>query len=504
MHHDLLSDDVSTINTGDPRLNRRCAGILSAFMERPGLSIPETMVTGAATEACYRALRNSRVTADLLIGPHRSGTWRRAMAAYKGAGSSQPGTPSIDKAGESSTGAFPLLINLHDTTQMRYGGESIRMGLPHDGSKSTLYIHLSCVVGEGDIGELFGVSHHDIYVVDEKCWIPLDTDDCAWEEELLTGSERWQRSIQSVAAACPKDHRMAHVMDREADDYALWCVVLDVGHELVVRGCHARKTKPEGPAAPAVSDLRADLDTVATRSVHLSRRGGRRPPASRTAHPDREERAAKLSIRVGAATFVRPANYPPSCREEIALQVVHVIEIDPPAGHEPVDWLLYTTLPVATAEDALRVVDIYRRRWVIEEYFKALKTGCGAEALQLESAKTLRKMIAVLVPAAWKLMALRTLSRDDRATPAGVVMDEVELAVLRNHPVGKALSQQPTVAEVCRAVAQLGGHLKQNGRPGWAVLHRGLQVLLGLTAGWRLAFKSLEEGAILKNNGGAG
>ena len=100
-------------------------------------------------------------------------------------------------------------------------------------------------------------------------------------------------------------------------------------------------------------------------------------------------------------------------------------------------------------------------------------------------------MLAILIPSAWRLMALRTLSRDERDLPASQVLDEVELAVLRTQPAGKSLPAAPTIKQVTLAIARLGGLLRQNGAPGWAVLHRGLQVLLGLSEGWRLAVQAL-------------
>jgi hypothetical protein len=35
------------------------------------------------------------------------------------------------------------------------------------------------------------------------------------------------------------------------------------------------------------------------------------------------------------------------------------------------------------------VVDHYRGRWTIEEFFKAIKTGCALEARQLESKRSM-------------------------------------------------------------------------------------------------------------------
>ncbi len=175
---------------------------------------------------------------------------------------------------------------------------------------------------------------------------------------------------------------------------------------------------------------------------------------------------------------------------------MHGTEVGTPEEVEPVDWLLYTTLPADTKEQALRVVDIYRRWWIIEEYFRALKTGCAVESLQLESAKTLSKMIAVLVPAAWKWMALRTLSREERVIAASAVLDEVEVAVLRSNLAGKSRRASPTVVDVCVTVARLGGQLTQNSRLGWAVLGRGLEPPQTFAAAWRLAMEAMGLSAL--------
>jgi DDE family transposase len=71
--------------------------------------------------------------------------------------------------------------------------------------------------------------------------------------------------------------------------------------------------------------------------------------------------------------------------QELTLNVVRVWEPKPPRGAPAVCWMLYTSEPIDTAEQLLTIVDQYRSRWVIEEFFKALKTGCAFEKRQLES-----------------------------------------------------------------------------------------------------------------------
>jgi hypothetical protein len=61
-----------------------------------------------------------------------------------------------------------------------------------------------------------------------------------------------------------------------------------------------------------------------------------------------------------------------------------------PKGIEPICGYLVTNEPITTKKQVAAVVDAYRTRWVIEELFKALKTGCQFEKRQLESYAALR------------------------------------------------------------------------------------------------------------------
>jgi hypothetical protein len=129
----------------------------------------------------------------------------------------------------------------------------------------------------------------------------------------------------------------------------------------------------------------------------------------------------------------------------------------------------------------------YRSRWLIEEFFKALKTGCAYEKRQLESLDTLLVALALLAPIAWQLLVLRHLARTLPDAPATALFTDRQLRVLRAASPGTALSATPTLGHALRTVARLGGHLRQNGEPGWLVLGRGLQKLRWMEVGWAAA-----------------
>jgi len=168
----------------------------------------------------------------------------------------------------------------------------------------------------------------------------------------------------------------------------------------------------------------------------------------------------------------------------ISLNIVYVLERRPPPGEPAVEWFLLTDLPTATSDQLAFVVDCYRGRWMIEEYFKALKTGCQYEKRQLESAHSLLNAMAVLAPVAWRLLLLRHLARNSPERSAAAALNPVQIDVLRA-VAKRPMPSRPTVKDALLAVAGLGGHLPRNGDPGWLVLGRGMHDLLLLELGWR-------------------
>ena len=196
-----------------------------------------------------------------------------------------------------------------------------------------------------------------------------------------------------------------------------------------------------------------------------------------------------MSFCAGSVTLLRPDRAAKTLLAELDVNVVHVIERDPPLGCEPVEWFLLTNQSIDTDELVLRVVDEYRTRWGIEEFFKALKTGCGYEKRQHESKHALLNALAISLPIAWALLLLRSASRDARTRdqPATEVFNPRQIEILRRKSQGK-LGPAPTVREAVLALARLfGGLLRGNGDPGWLVLARAYESLLLVELGWRLA-----------------
>ena len=177
-------------------------------------------------------------------------------------------------------------------------------------------------------------------------------------------------------------------------------------------------------------DAVASLEAEVERDVKLSKRRKKSSKVHDGIHPPRETRLTKLSIAARPLKLKRPKRHPKQSKArraatlapEVSLNVVRVWEPEPPPGEEPVEWVLFSSDPIDTEAQILEIVDRYRARWTIEEYFKALKTGCMYEKRQLEDYESLANLLAVFAPIACTLLHLRSEARRNPDAPANLVL----------------------------------------------------------------------------------
>jgi hypothetical protein len=280
--------------------------------------------------------------------------------------------------------------------------------------------------------------------------------------------------------------KLVHVADREGDIYELLAELVREKQRFIIRAAQDRALVPmSSDDEKRLFDAAQTTPTAFVLDVPLSRRGRARLPVQRQRHPPRRERTAQLSFAARTVTLRRPGQRSATLPPSVVVNVIHVFEPGAPPGEPPVEWVLLTTEPIETNEDVERVVRGYRVRWVVEEYFKAVKTGCAFESRQLESAQTLEALLGYTLVVAYALLLMRSLSRQERDEPATVLLSETQLKILQLK--AKKLPRTPTVRQALLAVAALGGHLKSNGDPGWRTLSKGWSKLLALEEGYELA-----------------
>ena len=110
--------------------------------------------------------------------------------------------------------------------------------------------------------------------------------------------------------------------------------------------------------------------------------GPQRPHARTDRRQPRSDRKAVVSIRDDGD--IRPPSRPGHKLPPVTVNLVLVREEAPPEGEEPVEWLLITTLPIASLEDVRNIISYYTVRWMIELLLRTLKSGCRVEERRFE------------------------------------------------------------------------------------------------------------------------
>jgi hypothetical protein len=161
------------------------------------------------------------------------------------------------------------------------------------------------------------------------------------------------------------------------------------------------------------------------------------------------------------------------------MNVIEVVEVNPPKGVTPIRWILFTSLPVTTFDDAWDVIRYYELRWLVEEYHKALKTGCRMESRQLKTAGRLEAFVGLTSVVAIRLLKLKSIARTNPEVPAQRVVPKVWLQMLKLARKKLTRVHDLTVGQFYREVAKLGGFLGRtgDGEPGWITIWRGWEKL---------------------------
>jgi hypothetical protein len=461
-----LSLEMSSSNFGDERLSDRLGDIMDSMAHNPAQSFPKALGTEAAREGFYRFLRNDVVSVESILEPHIESTCKRVVEQED-------------------------VLVLHDTTDFLFPCESERVGLgwihPQNKKKRGFFGHFALAVSEDDSHLPLGVLGFHSYFRqgNTKGYRNEAQRREAGDSEAL----RWGKLVHEIEVRLSGKANLTHVMDREADSFGIFFKMHSNNEEFITRICYDRMLSNSeiNSESRKLFDVFDGLPVLFEREVPICRRKKDLFAGTNRAHPSRKSRMAKLAFTASRVEIKRPKHGDKKLPETMQLNIVRIYEPDCPEGVEPIEWKLFTTKPIDTVEQVVRTVDNYRARWIIEEYFKALKTGCAYEKRQLESKQTLLNALAVLIPIAWRLLSLRALGRSHPDLSAGIALSETQLQVLcavYEKKFKKKLPVTMNVAHAMLAVAALGGHIKNNGLPGWQVLGRGYQDLLQYELGW--------------------
>jgi hypothetical protein len=462
----------------DKRLAQRVRGFVESAWRDPSASLPDMLQSVAQLEGAYRLLNNPRITPQVLQAPHQRRTVERAQQAG-------------------------CVVVVHDTTDIEtpYADPCDVGYLPTGRTGYRAHVALALTVQPTRPARPLGVLSVQADF-QTKAPEPRGTKKKPPKRQAMVHSKekaylRWERGVQASAESLQGCDSVVHVADREADSYALFCAVIQLGHDFVFRIRNDRRARVEDDDIlqggwSLLSEIASGMQGAFECMVPLSKRGDKGIVARAKTHPPREARCARLQYCAVPIELRRPHNLPAELPDTLSLTMVRAWEPAPPDGEKPVEWLLLTTDACQTAEEVMHVVQLYRSRWMIEEFFKALKTGCSLEERQFESKHALLNLLAMFLPIAVHLLWLRTCARDAPDLPATEVFTPLQLTVLR-HRSHRKMPESPTVLQALWVLAGIGGHIPNNGWPGWQVLGRAFVKFCDAVLVWQMATKAAAE-----------
>jgi len=446
---------------GDVRRTRRLVQLADRFHAHPGGSLPHKCQDPAMYQALLGLLRPADVTHRAVLRPHRDVTLARMRQ--------HPGTVLLP--GD--------ITELDFTSKTSLRGQLGRIG---DG-RGYGYECFNLLALEAQTGAVLGLANQVLF---KRRRAPREESKEHSRRHAQRQSRLWVRCHEDIPAA-PEGRLWVYLFDREGDTTEALGRFHRGGKHYVVRSHANRRVLVGhgggGPAAKLHDHLRG-LAAADTRVVAVPARDGR---------PARE---ARCGVAWAAALVLPPRQARGEHgREPLPVWAIRVWEPDPPAGAEPLEWLLLTNVPVGGQADAAERLDWYERRWVAEEYHKAQKTGCGIEGPQLRRAERLEPLLGLLSVVAVGLVQLRDQARRDEAAPrpAAEVFPGLAVEVLSRHRYGER--RELSVREFLYALARLGGYQERPkaGPPGWQVLWKGWGELQAMARGAALMRQKTAE-----------
>lgn len=444
-------EELKCAQLPDARLNRRLMKLVEDFANQPTASIPQASGNKAATKGAYRFFNSPRVKPEDIRMAHIQNSIQRLNQEKQA-----------------------MVLIIQDTTELDFSDHPAtkNIGYLDHPAKRGLKVHSTLTVNLE--GVPLGMVYQEVWARDPKSlgkrhnrrkFQTKDKESQRWLNGLIASQQRIPEGIQVVCIA-----------DREADIYDLFALPRRGGVELLIRAAHNRLVDHEaGHLWEAIrqSPIRGEI------TIKLGRKA-QQPP-----------RKATLTVRYEKLAILPPkhrANR--SSLKPILVNVILVEEEAPPKGVSAVRWLMITTLPVNSFEDAIRCTKWYSFRWLIERYHFVLKSGCAIEELQLEEADGIHRALATYCIVAWRLLWLTHEARENPDMPCDKVLEVHEWQSLycKVHETLKLPKKVPSLREAVRWIAQLGGFLgrKGDGEPGVKTIWRGLMRLHDIADTWKL------------------
>ena len=455
-----VEKEFVNVDIGDKRLEKRLITIVKHFANNPYAQIPQAMESFGNAKGAYRFFDNKKVTVDKIINPHINETTKRIKGNK-------------------------IVLAIQDTTILNYSSHPsvTNIGPVGNDVNRGLVLHPTLAVLLDNI---------PLGIIDFNIWVRKEVGNGKDRHELDVKEKESYKWLNSYLATAKLEKELegvhfVSICDREGDIYELFKEAENIENkdkmpDILIRAAQNRRV--EHPQKKLWKHMESQ-EIAGKEKILVPRKKGV------------SGRKATLSIRYAEVYIKAPiSNKNIKSTDSVKLWVVYAKEENPPDKVEPISWMLLTTIPVENLDQAIEKIEWYMQRWIIELFFKMLKSGCRVEKRQLKDGKRLKNCIAIDAIIAWRVLFLTYIGRAIPDLPASVIFEKYEWEALQayvNTYVNKKkkkriLTKEPLLGEVIKIIAKLGGYLdrKSDGPPGMMTIWEGLKALHYITAMWKM------------------
>jgi hypothetical protein len=438
---DWVVDELANLSLGDKRLNKRAEKILKLLSRNPTDSIPTACRGAAETKAAYRFFDNEQVSPEEIQETHCRMTLER-MSHHS------------------------VVLIPQDTTVLNFSGQQKRQDAGPTTKDSTRGIHLHCAIAMTPEKVCLGV-------VSSKQWHREELQKLTRSERTKKDysipieekeSYRWLENYKKANEYAQKlpMTQIVSIADREGDIYEIYNEAMQITSEnetkahFIIRAQHDRKICTEEGKSSA-NKVKATLKNEKPLGQIILEVSESKKRKARTAHLTVYSKNLLIAL---PDKRKKSENYEP-----VEITAILCTELNPPSDAEVIEWLLITDLAAATFEQAYEKIQWYACRWQIEIFFKILKSGCAIEKLQLTD-NNFSAALSFYLIIAWRILFVVVMGRHCPDMSCECVFSKEEwqttyVVLYRKKPP----QIPPTLNEMTRMVASLGGYLNRKSDP---------------------------------------
>jgi hypothetical protein len=428
--------------------------ITTLLHSNPSLSFPQLFKDQHQLKGFYRLINNKAVSHSTFLNGYQSGLY---------------------KYSNEQKGSEPWIL-VQDTMLTDYNSRTLDLGYTQTEKSNGFLLHHGLLLDENCIP--LGLLHQEVIhrervefgkAKDFKKKETKDKESNKWIEGINAGN------VFSKTTGRP----LIHIMDRESDIVDVINTCQSANQYFIIRARHDRSTLSH-------TDREKVEDLEKHRLFHLMRNSKKRKVITRTLRN-------KNGKEYDALCYIHYASY--KFRGiETKINCVWIKEKEALEGEEPVEWFLLTNLPVDTS--AAEIVDLYSKRWTIEDFHKCYKTGCSIEKRQFDSRKTLTTVIGLLALIAVELLRSRYYAVQYPGMNISKILNDKEEVKLAKVLAKKYL--KPIDLTMCKKystlwwiflLGRMGGHqgIKQKGLPGWQTIWKGYEFFQQMILGYKIS-----------------